>query len=117
MGLMNCSAAASSAKGAKGLTALRAVTALSSGGRRKGSAMRRMSKDIMSINNELKEQLSGEMNERMSLMEECIGSIAKNVDALLVAMENIQIRMSKSNARVPLDPVSSEDEGDSRAEA
>jgi polycystin 2 len=95
---------------------IKAANAISSAGRRKGSAMRRMSKDIMSINNDLKEQLSEEMNERMGLMEERIGSIAKNVDALLVAMENIQIRMSKSNARVSLDPVSSDDE-DSNTEA
>merc|ERR1711907_185999 len=79
----------SKAKGAKGMTALRAVQALASGGRQKGSAMRRMSKDLMSINSEIKDELSEEMNERMSLMEERIGSIAKNVDALLVAMENI----------------------------
>jgi len=104
-------------KGSKGMTALRAVNAFNDGKRRKGSAMRRMSLDMMSINDDLKEQLSAEMNERMSLMEERIGSIAKNVDALLVAMENIQIRMSKNNARVSLDPVSSGDEDDSNTEA
>lgn len=100
----------------RAMTKIKAANALSDPSRRKGSAMRRMSKDILTINNDLKEQLSEEMNERMSLMEERIGSIAKNVDALLVAMENIQIRMSKSNARVTLDPVSSDDE-DSTAEA
>ena len=100
----------------RAMNVVSAANALAGNTRRKGSAMRRMSKDILAINNDLKEQLSTEMNERMSLMEERIGSIAKNVDALLVAMENIQIRMSKTKTRVSLDPVSSDDE-DSQTDA